>query len=1212
MAGLFTDGTKFTDLSTFTDVPSDAVASAAGTSAISGIGAAERRAVGNAAGVATVLGASPLPIPGDPILTDPIHANLVMFVGSHPAAASQLGTERIAQNALTLFGAATLTTDHPDIGWKALRTQGGSSGAWAPLSNQFKTITGNFTLWFDLIFNTTATSSHVLCVPWDATTFWQAPFTAFDYLRATTTTSARWQFTPVGTLIPYIGTLANSWPTALARKRLWLRRSGTTLTLGAGSTTIETITVSSAAPNWAGVTGVAKIVFGHRKPENTTAEGFGATFLRAMAWNRALSDVELATLEANPLYALYGIGVTAAEAVGNAGGQSTVTGLTPSATVLAFGAGSGLWGGSAYGESSLGESPFTIQTTGVFAVGAAAGEGVAVGQGATIASAVASATGNAVISGTGGTFSRAIGNAAGSSTVTGPTAVAGSGTASAAGVAIANGVAASITATVGNAAGTSSVAAFTGVQATGSAVGTADVVGFIGFTVASTGQAAGVATASAEGAFDITIGAVGASAGVAVAAARSGTLRKAAIARGAIVSAGMRNWTVFTGTPGLQQLVAEQYNGLTPGNAFKWVNTEPTQGNFDFTEADLFVNWADARSLPVRVVPLVWHNSLPAWVAPAVNPGTWQGIIDTHIDGVLGHYVGRSWDVEVVNEAFRLSDSLPGGYRDTLWYQAAGGPAYIPYAFQRARFYAPTARLFLADFDIEQAGEDAKRAAILAALQGWLGAGVPIDGLSIQGHLQPAIALDKPAFTAFLRAIKALGLDIVISEFDFRDIAALGVGDAAAFAAIGTYTRDFLDIALAEGADTVTTWGVAPEDWAATGSEQIAAVPFGASPTYATTPIYKGILQALEGLTARSVGQTTTTFLSALGVTSGQAAGTATVTGRGATFTRAVGTATGSATVTGTEAILAAAAGQATGVAGVTGAGAGIKTTTASAAGVGAAIGQPSSAASAAGLATAQAIGAAIKVASGQASGVATASGVGARAISAVAQASGAATVIGIVEAGVAVAGAVGQADVVGIGGATNAITAASAGQATADGFAAAIVAADGNASGSAGGLWISEPGTTTGTAAGTATVSGAGGASIALIAAAVGTSAVNGTGGAIVSAVGTAAGVASLTIVTDSARGVGSAQGTATVLGTTLAQTGASAQAQGLSAVDGRTASLSQTVASAAGTSTVSSETEPAPYVELSGMIWQPQYEMTPQVFGTRELTGVKWPRAA
>ena len=331
------------------------------------------------------------------------------------------------------------------------------------------------------------------------------------------------------------------------------------------------------------------------------------------------------------------------------------------------------------------------------------------------------------------------------------------------------------------------------------------------------------------------------------------TLRSAAGPRNVRIVAGMRNWGVFTGTSGLQAKTELEFNGLMPGNAFKWVNTEPTQGNFAFGEADDFVAWADARNMPTRLHVLVWHTSLAAWVAGAVNSGTWDDIINNHIDGVLSHYPSRAWDVEVCNEVFDVAET--DGYRDTLWYQAAGGPDYIPWAFERARVHGgANAKLFLAEFGIEQADGQAKRDLLLAAVDDWLSQDVPIDGISLQSHLQCDEALDRVGLRRFIKDLQGMGLEVAVTEFDFRDIASLGMSDANAFTFIGQYTREFLRLVLGAGVKTIVAWGVAPEDWAATGSEQIAAVPFGASPGFAATSIASAMTASFppDPITART------------------------------------------------------------------------------------------------------------------------------------------------------------------------------------------------------------------------------------------------------------------------------------------------------------------------------------------------------------------------
>ena len=114
---------------------------------------------------------------------------------------------------------------------------------------------------------------------------------------------------------------------------------------------------------------------------------------------------------------------------------------------------------------------------------------------------------------------------------------------------------------------------------------------------------------------------------------------------------------------------------------------------------------------------------------------------------------------------------------------------------------------------------------------------MPIDGVSLQSHLQCDEALDKLALRRFIKDLQGMGLEVACTEFDFRDIASLGMSDADAFEFIGQYARDYLRLVLGAGVRTIVAWGVAPEDWAATGSEQIAAVPFAASPGFAETSI---------------------------------------------------------------------------------------------------------------------------------------------------------------------------------------------------------------------------------------------------------------------------------------------------------------------------------------------------------------------------------------
>ena len=61
--------------------------------------------------------------------------------------------------------------------------------------------------------------------------------------------------------------------------------------------------------------------------------------------------------------------------------------------------------------------------------------------------------------------------------------------------------------------------------------------------------------------------------------------------------------------------------------------------------------------------------------------------------------------------------------------------------------------------------------------------------------------------------------------------------------------REFLNVAINGGARQVIAWGVSPQDWSpfiTSPSEQIAAVPFGASPDFEPTPVADGMVAAFK------------------------------------------------------------------------------------------------------------------------------------------------------------------------------------------------------------------------------------------------------------------------------------------------------------------------------------------------------------------------------
>ena len=56
---------------------------------------------------------------------------------------------------------------------------------------------------------------------------------------------------------------------------------------------------------------------------------------------------------------------------------------------------------------------------------------------------------------------------------------------------------------------------------------------------------------------------------------------------------------------------------ITADNSITWVGTEPTQGDFSYTNADRVVAKTAENGQMMRCHALVWHKALPSWGRPS-------------------------------------------------------------------------------------------------------------------------------------------------------------------------------------------------------------------------------------------------------------------------------------------------------------------------------------------------------------------------------------------------------------------------------------------------------------------------------------------------------------------------------------------------------------------------------------------------------------------
>jgi endo-1,4-beta-xylanase len=209
-------------------------------------------------------------------------------------------------------------------------------------------------------------------------------------------------------------------------------------------------------------------------------------------------------------------------------------------------------------------------------------------------------------------------------------------------------------------------------------------------------------------------------------------------------------------------LVAAQYNRLTPENEFKWQSVQRQPGVFDFSQAEAFVQYAEAHGMEVHGHTIVWHQQVPDWVFQGDGGGqaTRQQLLDRldqHMSALAEHFGSRVQYWDVVNEAINDDGSL----RTTPW-RTIIGDDYLEQAFRLAAQHFPAAKLVYNDFNMEN---PAKREAVVKLVRDFQARGVRIDAIGSQGHFR----LQTPtldAIGASLDAFAATGLEVLVSEMD--------------------------------------------------------------------------------------------------------------------------------------------------------------------------------------------------------------------------------------------------------------------------------------------------------------------------------------------------------------------------------------------------------------------------------------------------------------
>ena len=232
-------------------------------------------------------------------------------------------------------------------------------------------------------------------------------------------------------------------------------------------------------------------------------------------------------------------------------------------------------------------------------------------------------------------------------------------------------------------------------------------------------------------------------------------------------------------TPDQINLVKAEFNSITAENDMKPGEIHPKEGVWNFERADKIANFCRQNGIKLRGHCLCWHSQFADWMftdkkGKEVKKEVFYQRLREHIHTVVNRYkdVVYAWDV--VNEAMaddngggprwgRFGGQEPSPYRQSRHFRLCGDE-FIAKAFQFAREADPNALLFYNDYSCVDEG---KRERIYNMVKKMKDAGVPIDGIGMQGHYNIYFPSEEQLEKAIVR-FKELVKHIHITELDLR------------------------------------------------------------------------------------------------------------------------------------------------------------------------------------------------------------------------------------------------------------------------------------------------------------------------------------------------------------------------------------------------------------------------------------------------------------
>ena len=188
------------------------------------------------------------------------------------------------------------------------------------------------------------------------------------------------------------------------------------------------------------------------------------------------------------------------------------------------------------------------------------------------------------------------------------------------------------------------------------------------------------------------------------------------------------------------ELVKKEFNSITAENDMKPISVHPEEGKWTWEKADRIADFCRQNGIKLRGHTLMWHSQMCDWMFydkkhKLVKKEVLFKRMKEHIQTVMNRYKDVVYCWDVFNECIADGGRRPGGVdqplRESTFYKICGNDEYIRKAFEYAREADPNALLFYNDYN---ECDPVKRDRIYNMVKEMKAAGVPIDGIGMQGH----------------------------------------------------------------------------------------------------------------------------------------------------------------------------------------------------------------------------------------------------------------------------------------------------------------------------------------------------------------------------------------------------------------------------------------------------------------------------------------------